>query len=89
MVHPHSLSAYRAIPNLGSREDRVAEIVTMYPGVSANDIERIMRSKQTKPMSLKNIRSRLSDMLRDGEIVCTGRKKDALTKRTVNQYEVI
>ena len=89
MTHPHSISAYHAIPNLGSREDRVAEIVSMYPGVSANDIERIMRSQQSKPMSKANISSRLADMQADGRIRCTGRKVDRLTGRTVNQYEAI
>ena len=89
MTHPHSISAYHAIPNLGSREDRVAEIVSMYPGVSANDMARNIRPPQTKPMSKANISSRLADMQADGRIRCTGRKVDRLTGRAVNQYEVI
>lgn len=83
-VHPRSVYAYYAINNLGSRELEILSVVKQCPGVSANDICRIR-----KDLKIKDTRSRLSDMQKDGTIRCIGRKRDHRTGRSVNQYEVV
>lgn len=82
MTSPVSIAAYRAIPDLEARQRRVLGCIAAYPDVSSNDISRIMR------MDVRNVRSRVGELLRQGEIYVSGEKVDRLTGHTVRQYRV-
>ncbi len=78
-----SVRAYRAIPDLGRRQDRVLRTIERCPGASSCDVARIAR------MEPWNVRSRITELLNAGEIRIVGTKRDRLTGRTVRQYEAV
>ena len=77
-----SIIAYHSIPDLDDRQRRVLRCIEAYPGVSRNDIARILR------MTPANVSSRISELLRQGRIKIIGRKRDRITGYQVRQYEV-
>lgn len=83
MVHPASLAAYRAIPDIVQREAIVYRCLKNYPGSSANEIAEKVGKVET------NVRSRLSDLQRAGRVKVVGKKTDAITGRRVQAYEVV
>lgn len=80
MTSPVSIMAYRNIPDLEDRQRRVYSCISDYPDVSSNDISRIMK------MEVRNVRSRVGELLKNGDIVVSGEKTDRLTGRTVRKY---
>ena len=75
-----SAAFYYAIPNLDEREERVLSFIRGYPNMSRNDIARAAH------MDPENVSCRIADLLRKGEIVVVGKKKDRITGRTVRTY---
>lgn len=82
MTSPVSIAAYRAIPNLEERQRRVLSCIAAYPDVSSNDISRIAR------MDVRNVRSRVGELLKQGAIYVSGEKVDRITGHTVRKYRV-
>lgn len=73
---------YYAIPNLDERESRVLSFIGRYPNMSRNDIARAAR------MDPENVSCRIADLLRRGEIIVSGKKRDRITGRTVRTYSL-
>ena len=83
MTSPVSAIAYRSIPDLEERQRRVYECIASHPDVSSNDVSRILH------MRIENVRSRVGELLRTGEIAVSGEKMDRITGRTVRAYRVV
>lgn len=75
-----SAAFYYAIPNLDEREERVLSFIRGYPNMSRNDIARAAH------MDPENVSCRIADLLRKGEIVVAGKKRDRITGRAVRTY---
>ena len=76
----NSIEAYRSIPDLRARQERVLHAVRDNPGSSRNEIARIAG------MMPSNVSSRISELIREGSIIPTGRKRDPITGRMVTVY---
>lgn len=62
------------------RQRRVYDCIRRCPGVSRNDIARILK------MQPSNVSSRVWELMEDGLIYVSGSKRDHRTKRIVRQY---
>lgn len=76
----NSVEAYRSIPDLQARQERVLRAIRDNPGLSRNEIARIAG------MMPSNVSSRISELIREGSVVPAGRKRDPITGRAVTTY---
>ena len=83
MTSEASLLAYRAIPDLERRREKVLRTIERCPGASSCDVARIAH------MEPWNVRNRITELLKAGSIRVVGTKRDRLTGRMVRQYEKV
>ena len=83
MTSEAPLLAYRAIPDLGRRQEKVLRTIERCPGASSCDVARIAH------MEPWNVRNRITELLKAGSIRVVGTKRDRLTGRMVRQYEKV
>lgn len=76
-----SIIAYRSIPDLEERQERVLAVIRKNPGVSRNDLARALN------MDPGNVSRRIVELRHSGQIRIVGRRRDRLTGRLVHTYE--
>ena len=71
---------YHAIPDLEDRQARVYDCIQRNYDMTALDVARHLH------MTPQNVRCRITELLRQGRIVRTGKRKDRLTGHTNTTY---
>lgn len=83
MTSSASAIAYKAIPDLEDRQRKVLQCIARHPHMSYRDVAR------ATGMDRANVKSRITELLKQGRIEISGHKRDRTTKRMVRQYRAV
>lgn len=80
MTSADQILAYRSIPDLKARQERVYGYIARYERMSRNDISR------ASGMEPRNVSNRIRELIVEGRVIVVGTKTDRLTGKVVRVY---